>query len=250
MPIVIPTPITYLMVDAMYFHAANEGYKTALSLAAPIQGAEERVRSLKERWDEIDLKYGYGDDAADENDEGIDSAHYQEIEPVAIQLEGAEYDVGVAYGPQIQAIAITHILSAASLETHITSRGRDLLNGKLADQFERLPIEAKWLLLPRVLGADGFNTSREPYQGFSKLIALRNGLIHYRGKEEPWTERTSGVPVFLKELGLTLNDARRSLETVRGMIALLAEQLNEDVPIWLRVDAISYFDFRIPRRAK
>ena len=190
---------------------------------------------LKQKWDSVEKKY--------KNDA---TTRYDKHEPLAIQLEGADYDVGVAYGPYLQALAITHIMSAAALESHINGRGKEFLNGKTLEQFERISLDAKWLFLPRMLGAKGFDPGAQPYQGFAKLITTRNELVHYKGREEDWQISGSAVPSFLEKLGLTAEAAKQSLESVRGMIKSLAEQLKQEMPYWLRVNETSYFGFRIP----
>src|SRR3990172_6833468 len=233
--IAIPTPKTYLMVDAMYYHAACQSYEHAKRLTKAIEKAEQKVRLLQRRWDSVKEKYE--DDAA---------SRYKFQERLAIQMESADYDVGVAYGPYLQALAITHVMSAATLESHVNARGKEFLNGKSLEQFERIALETKWLFLPRMLGAKGFDPGAQPYQGFAKLISARNELVHYKGREEDWQTSGSAVPSFLAKLGLTIDAAKQSLDSVRGMIKSLAEQLKQEIPYWLRVNEISYFGFRIP----
>jgi hypothetical protein len=229
-----PIPKTYLMVDAMYYHAACESYERAIKLTKAIKTAEQKVWLLQRRWDNVEEKYG--DDAA---------ALYTRQERLAIQLESADYNVGVAYGPHLQALAVTHVMSVAALESHINARGKEFLNGKTLEHFERIALEAKWLFLPRMLGAKGFAPGAQPYQGFAQLISIRNELVHYKEREEDWQISGSAVPSFLGKLGLTMKAAGQSLESVRGMIGDLAEQLEQEIPYWLRVKKTSYFGFRI-----
>src|ERR1051325_470479 len=139
--ITIPITKTYLMVDVMYYHAACQSYEHAKRLTKAIEKAEQKVRVLQQRWDNI--KEEYEDDA---------TSRYKLQERLATQMESADYDVGVVYGPYLQALAITQIMSAATLESHINARGKEFLNGKSLEQFERIALEAKWLFLPRMLG--------------------------------------------------------------------------------------------------
>lgn len=233
--IAIAAPKTYLMVDAMYYHAACQNYGHAMNLTKAIEKAEQKVRQLQRRWDHIKEKYE--DDAA---------TLYTRQERLAIQMESADYNVGIAYGPYLQSLAMTHIMSAAVLESHINARGKEFLNGKTLEHFERIALEAKWLFLPRMSGAKGFDPGTQPYQGFARLISIRNELVHYKGREEDWQTSGSAVPSFLEKLGLTKEAAEQSLASVRSMIESLAEQLEEEIPHWLRVNEISYFGFRIP----
>jgi hypothetical protein len=226
-------PKTYLIIDAMYYHAASESLEHAKSFTKVIEKAEQRVMQLQRKWDYANEKY-MGDAVA----------RYNHQERLAIQMESADYDVGVAYGPYLQALAITHIMSAATLESHINARGKEFLSGKSFMQFERIALETKWLFLPRMSGAKGFDPGAQPYQGFVKLISTRNELVHYKEREEDWQMSGSAVPSFLAKLGLTIEAAEQSLESVRGMIRSFAEQVNREVPYWLRVNDISYFGFR------
>lgn len=217
----------------MYYHMASQSFERARSFIKVIERAEQRVSQLQQKWDYVNEKYG--DDAV---------ARYNHQERLAIQMESADYDVGVAYGPYLQALAITHVMSIAALESHINSRGKEFLRGKYFLQFERISLETKWLFLPRIFGAQGFDIGAQPYQGFAKLISIRNELVHYKEREEVWQISGSAVPSFLTKLGLTLEAAEQSLECVQGMIKRLSEQLKQEVPYWLRVNDISYFGFR------
>lgn len=230
------TPKTFLMIDAMYYHAARQSYDQALKLTNLIDEAEQKLWELEEKWENAEGEY-----------EGETNASllYEIQERLAIEMENAEYNIGVAYGPYLQAIAVTHILCAAALESHINIRSKELLKGKTLEYFERIPLEAKWLFLPRMLNIEGFNPGEKPYQDFSKLTSIRNKLIHYKRREEPWKTNNSIVPNFLENLGLTEENAAQSLDSVREMVNTLAEQLMEDTPYWLRVNDISYFEFVI-----
>jgi len=45
-----------------------------------------------------------------------------------------------------------------------------------------LTLEAKWLLLPRLQGNALFDKSREPFDSFRLLVALRNAIVHSASK--------------------------------------------------------------------
>ena len=225
-----PSIRTTLLIDAMYFHAANQSYDQALRHQKGIEKAERVTSRLNERRDRILATY--------ENDHW---EAYDDLEPIYIQMESADYGLGMAYGPFLQSLASVHILCAASLESHINTSGREHLSQKHFELFERFSLEAKWITFPKLLGLAGFDPGTEPFQGFSRLVRFRNVLIHYKGRIEDW--QPPGVPSFLNELGLTETDARRSLETVKGIITKLAKQFGEDEPFWLRHKGdISYFE--------
>src|SRR5262245_40026376 len=75
-------------------------------------------------------------------------ARIRKQEPLATQMESAEHDVGVAHAPRLEALATTHVLCAAALESHVNLRAHALLAGKQLDHFERISLEGKWLFLP------------------------------------------------------------------------------------------------------
>lgn len=124
----------------------------------------------------------------------VGGKYYEQIEGLAVQIENAEYQLGERHGPFLQSLATVHILCTASLEAHINVRAQDLLEGRVRDAFERLSLDAKWLLLPKVLGLPGFDPGAEPFQSFDCLIRTRNKLVHYKVHREP--RRSPGVPAF------------------------------------------------------
>ena len=243
MPIIEWTPppvwMTVLAVDAMYFHAAKEALKRAVAATKAIDKAEIRVARHQAKIDRVNQQ----------REEGKldDSAHYDKLEPLAIQMESVEYGVGAAYGPFLQHLATVHIFAAAALEAHVNIRGQELLTGRALDMFERLSLDAKWLFLPRLRGLAGFDPGAQPFQGFDRLVRIRNKLVHYRVQREPW--RGSAVPPqFLEDLGLSLEAAERSIATVRGMAKELARQLGDREPWWLDAENPSFFEIEQERK--
>lgn len=214
---------TELRIDAMYYLSAQQSFKIAELCVGKIQKAEEHLSHLKERLDQIKEKYQ--DDPAKE---------YDELEPISIQMEDAEFSIGAEHGCQIQQIASIHIFCSASLEAFINSRGKDLLNGKYRDTFESMSLEGKWLFLPKLNGLNGFDPGINPFQDFSKMVKYRNQLVHYKSKKEKW--KSPGIPEFLVKLGLTLDCAKNSLLAVGNMIDNYCGQTNEESPYWLRRD--------------
>ena len=223
---------TVLLVDAMYLHAAQASLKRALKQQPAIKKALRRIASLNARRDRIIAKHG--DDVM---------AGYDEIEPVYIQMEGADDQLGEAYGPQLHAFASVHILAAAALESHINAFAAEKLSGSVLQLVERFSLEAKWFTLPRLVGLVGFEIGKEPYQGFARLVRFRNGLIHYRQRAEIW--EAPGVPTFLEYLGLTKDAAERSLKATVAMVAQLAKQLRQAKPYWLGREDTSYFKVKV-----
>ncbi|KKL50287.1 hypothetical protein LCGC14_2307010, partial [marine sediment metagenome] len=196
------------------------------------------IRKAEKNWESLDQEF---ENVQSKHDDDIHSA-YEELEPIAIDLENAHYLIGEAYAPLLKEIAVVHILCTATLEAHINSVAKDMLQGKEQNLFQRLSLEAKWLFLPKLLGFSGFNPVCEPFQSFARLLGYRNKLIHYKELKEKWVY--GSVPQFINRLGLTVGDSRKSIAAVVRMIRELAEQQNIDSPYWLREDLneMSYFD--------
>ena len=214
---------THLEIDVMYFHAARQAHERAKCSIETINSAENHFASLDKEFRDIESKHDGNFCSADD-----------ELERVGIQLSDAHDEIGLAYAPLLKEVAVVHILSAASLEAHINSLGKDLLGGRELDYFQDLKLAAKWLFLPRMVGLEGFQPGHPPFQGLSNLVKLRNKLAHYKGVREKWTY--GAAPQFIINLGLTIQNSQESIETVDNMVSDLARQRGMEVPYWLRED--------------
>ncbi len=234
-----PRFFTILAVDALYFVAACDALGRAKTAPKRISNAEARVAKMQAEIDDL------SQDENGERDTNVAFKNYNRIEQLSIWLESAEYNVGEAYGPLLQDAAAVHILSAASLEAHINIQAQTHLGGLWKDAFERLSLQGKWLFFPKLIGTKGFDPGAQPFQGFDELIRRRNQLAHYRVIREPWT---GSAPGFLGKLGLNIQAAEESLETVRGMISELSTQLKEHrPPHWLAGKKMSFFEIEAER---
>jgi len=225
-----------LLMDALYYHAAQQAYIAAKKTLRGIDKANAVIKKLVAKEGKILAKYGDDQDKAS-----------GELESVHIQMDGAQYNLGESHGPLMEHAATVHILSAAALEAHINGQADSLIGGgkvpngrKLLEHFDRLPLDGKWLLLPRFLGMPGFDPGAQPFQGFTELVKLRNDLMHYKPKKEDW--KSLELPDFIKELGLNLARAEYSLKAAKGMIESLATQLGQKTPYWLRISSANFFD--------
>jgi hypothetical protein len=227
-----PKWFTTLAVDVMYFHMARQLRVRAARAPRQIERAERRLAAHQAKMDALNRRLA---------DDEIDSAtHYNRFEPLAIQMESYEYGVGTAYGLLLEHVGAIHMLCVATLEAHINIRGKEVLSNRQRKTFERLAVDAKWLYFPPLRGITGFDPGTEPFQGFDRLIKIRNGLAHYKPKREDW--RGSAVPPrFLVGLGLTLEAADQSLVAAKSMVRELARQLGEREPWWLDSDASNFF---------
>ena len=228
-----PINITALTLDAMYYHAALKSMQRAREAEPEVQKALLDFEPLRVKSEAILQRHG-----------GNALRAYDQLESLYIQMDGTNERIGFAYSPLLEALALTHILCAAALESHINARASELLSGKMYKKFDRIDLEFKWLLLPKLLGKAGFDLDAEPFQGFNRLIKFRNHLVHYRELHEPWAD--PGVPSFLEKLGLTLTDGSKSLNCVCGMVSTFAQQMGQPTPYWLGRGPgdISCFEFR------
>ena len=231
-PSPVPKWFTTLEVDAMYCHMARQLRVRAGSSPSHIERAEGRLAAHRAKMDALDRHLA---------DDEIDAAtHYDRFESLAIQMESFEYGVGTAYGLLLEHVGAIHMLCVATLEAHINIRGKEFLSNRQWTTFERLAVDAKWLYFPPLRGIAGFDPGVEPFQGFDRLIKIRNRLAHYKPRKEEW--RGSAVPPsFLVGLGLTLEAADQSLVVVKNLVRELAGQLGEPEPWWLDSDASNFF---------
>jgi hypothetical protein len=229
-----PTMMSILAVDALYYHAARKACSQAVACMRRIERAEGRIATLQRKIDALTHT------PEGEGDSQLALRNYTALEPLCFQMEGAEYQLGEAYGPMLQNVALVHILSASSAEAHINIKAQGRLHGRDWDAFERLSVDAKWLFLPKLLGLPGFESGRQPFQGFDSLLRIRNRLVHYHIHAEPWD--SPGVPEFLTALGLNVELGERSLEAVRGMVSELAHQFREEAPSWLTRPKANFFE--------
>jgi hypothetical protein len=220
---------TTLLVDALYYAAANDSLHAARDAVPGIDAAKEKVEEKQGEWDALETSNL--DDVAKGNRQ----------ERVAIELESLEWDLGAAYSPLLRRVAAVQLFSAACLEAHINRQAKERLGGNRAlDHFDQLSLEGKWFLFPGLLKIEPFDPGCEPFQGFTKLIKYRNALSHFKGKSEEW--KAPGVPTFLSELGLSLDAASKSVETVYELIELLSTRFGEDKPHWLDDYDVNHFD--------
>jgi hypothetical protein len=207
-----------------------------------IKKAEAQFRRLERK--EAVILQKHGGDVLDA---------YDDLEPVYIGMENVHTEVGDAYGPFLQCLATVHILSAAALEAHINAKAQEL-SGRVRDCFERFPLDAKWLLPPRLVGLSGFEPERMPFKGLMSLVRFRNALVHYKRRTEEW--QLGRVPECLANLGLTPEAGRGSVKAVEAMVRSLSRQLKTAAPDWLSWRGPGYFTLetegagrRGPRRA-
>ena len=223
-------PQTALLADALYLRRAQDALGEAASIEPQIQAIAAEDAEARRQEAEILAKYESDPEAA-----------YDELEPLYIgPMEHIAYETNRLYGPFLGALATTQIMCAACLEAHVNACAAERLGGSDRVLFDRLPLEGKWMFLPRLLGGAGFDAGAEPFQTFAKLIKYRNALVHYRRRRESWL--SPGVPTYLEALGLTMTAGTSVISATREMIRSLAALLGEEQPAWLDQQSVTYFD--------
>jgi hypothetical protein len=223
--------VTVFAADAMFFQSAKNALMKASAARKGIARAERRLLRHQAKMDAI---------SESAKEEGWNNDLYSGFEPLAIQMENYEYSLTEAHGPVLQQLALVQTLSAMCLEAHINTRAEALLPGREWSAFERLPLDAKWMFLPKVLGLPGFNVGVQPFQGFDAIVRARNGLVHYKPQKEEY-HGFDNPDSFAARLKLTFEAGEASLTVTREMVATLAQQLGEREPWWLRSDSPHFF---------
>src|SRR5262249_28611688 len=115
-----------LKVDLMYLSAARHCLEAAKKAWPEAEKAVKRHQELWDKGEEILSRYG-----------GNYTEAYLEMEPLSIRLESQGFTVGLAYGPVLENVAVTHLLCAACLEAHVNKLAKELLPGKSYSEFEK-----------------------------------------------------------------------------------------------------------------
>jgi hypothetical protein len=220
-----------LHVDIMFFHAARRHLALAKKGWPPVEKALKGLKKLDDQWD-----YLHGDDDRPLN--------LDKLERIAIDTEHQFETVGFACAPVLEHIAIVHLLCTNCLEATINAIAKDLLNGSMFDEFDKLSLTGKWLFLPRTHGIAGFDPGKEPFQSFNRMVKFRNSLTHYRPKKERFA---FAVPTFLVGLGLSVTDAESSVKVTRKMVGDIHEQLNREMDYGWDAERWTHFGIAFSR---
>jgi hypothetical protein len=221
-PVDFPLLESTLLLDAMCFYNAKKANERAVAYLGDIQESETKWFEKDEAW-----KKG--------NEKSILSQkQFENLERIAIQLENSDYEIGQSYSRQLMEIATVILFTCATLEAYINNLAKEKLGKHEYDVFDKLSLEGKWLFFPKYIGAQTFNISKKPYQDFESIIAKRNKLVHYKKSKETWIP--GKVPLFLNQLGLTLDDSNNAIEMVIAMISSISNALSIDVPFWINKD--------------
>jgi hypothetical protein len=149
--------------------------------------------------------------------------------------------------PSLQAV----ILATACLEAFINQKGIENLGekfheydqGKIDVQGNVLnsrhfpTVEDKWCDLTELIGKKQFKKGKSPFQGFRKLLILRNYILHYKempshGVAAPWPDMEG---VVTKERALfTARTAQDGVKSTEGMLREFHTLTSMQLPEWLK----------------
>lgn len=208
-----------LDVDAMFFHSALNNLGIAKKNKITNDAITKELESITwlrdyEMWDlgdEIDISF---------EKEQVD------------YVKGLKSEKNTASGNFLQSAASVHIFCVAALEAYINKIAQQLIKGKHFQHFEKLPIEGKWLFLPQLLGKPSFDPGEQPFQNFSKLIKLRNKLVHHKGKKIPVNFPHDSIEAY-ESLALSVGEIEKSVDSTIKMIKKLSELFNNETPNWI-----------------
>jgi hypothetical protein len=215
-------------VDAMFLHLAVSHLSIAKEAATATEKLYLDISSL-DRYDDF-IAYDLGDEIDPDWKPGELAA-----------LSTKDEALFGSFRQLLESVATVHVFCAATLEAHINCRGLDMLQGRMYEAFQKISLDGKWLMFPKLVGAVGFDPGQQPFQNFSNLIRIRNGLVHHKSASDKASFAPG--PVLRNSRGLTIADAEKSVMAARGMIRSLAEMLGGRSPWWLTKDAVPFVVF-------
>jgi hypothetical protein len=121
-------------------------------------------------------------------------AEYEKLELANIEPITEEPAPEVPWFKMIEHVTTSMVFSALCLETFINQEYEEhLKDHEIFNDLERLSLQAKWRLLPFLLGSlETFNTGAEPYQTFDDMIFTRNQrFVHFKPDKERQPPRRS-----------------------------------------------------------
>jgi hypothetical protein len=145
--------------------------------------------------------------------------------------------IEILYEPVVRHYSLAIISVITSAETFINEVAEVVIEGNTArEYFDKLPIQAKWLFLPKLMGMKcNFSLDKKPLQDFSKAVKIRNALIHFKGRRNILGEKKT--PAFLVELGLLPKNIKNAIDSVRNLIRNFSLKWHDGYgPDWLYTD--------------
>lgn len=125
------------------------------------------------------------------------------------------------------------VFTVMTLEAHINAIADSRLSKTKQKHFDRRSLKNKWLYASKLTGLDQvFDTGKEPFQSFKKVIKRRNGVVHTKGEGRVVILSNKATPDDYMDLKLT--QAESALYAARSMAEELAKALNIAAPAWVK----------------
>jgi len=182
-----------------YFLIASHSLASAMELETEVKNKDDDIAAA----DAIAAENSGRPDARDEDIRTI-------ITPQIIQL----------LEKQSLYIIESVLFSALCTEAFINYYAIRRKSAKFLKYLDKLTPEQKWYLVPQLIVGRSFELGREPLQGLSELIKLRNSLVHAKA-----SIRRMGDPFKLPEGrfgGPSLKQCKKGVTTVRALVKGLA----------------------------
>lgn len=144
-------------------------------------------------------------------------------------------ELEIHYEPVLRYFSTAKILLVCCAETFINEVSFVALNGRSLQEFDKLSIIGKWLLLQDILKIEEpLKINAQPLQDFSELVKERNKLVHFKGEKKKLDFK---VPDYIYNLKLTDKDCRKNIESVKNLIINFSiNWKGGNGPDWLYID--------------
>ena len=130
----------------------------------------------------------------------------------------ADIDFIVEKNAEIRRYAASAVLfSVMTLESYVNGYALDRFSRSYFDKYlDKLDLKSKWVVYPKLVSGNDMDTGSKAFASFTKLIALRNRLVHDKPRKKRLSELNN------QNFGLNYTDAQQAVDTVRGMVNELA----------------------------
>lgn len=126
-------------------------------------------------------------------------------------------ELEILYEPVVKHFALSTILLVGTAEAYINEVAEVLLSSRMYNEFDKLSLLGKWIFLPKICKIKvKWDVGSEPIQSLSKLISIRNRLMHFKGRRKKLDIFLT--PRFIEEMDLVPDTIKRSFETVQESI--------------------------------
>lgn len=128
------------------------------------------------------------------------------------------------------------VLLAQALEAFINVVAHARLSPALWQSVERMELKPKLLVVTRLVTGQEWNKGEQPFQDFSRLIRLRNDLVHYKPRFEAKPAMIAGSEFQSQFTG---GLARRYFKCACDMVAGFFAKAGEEVPPSMQAGALT-----------